>query len=762
MAELAGWLLDLYEDAADGLTLWLLADDGRRLRLAQPFPVTFYAAGPPADLRRLWRWLESQPEAPKLSRMERRDLFLPQPQTVLAVECASPHQQAALFRHTLRAFPDLTYYDADIPTALRHAARHGTFPLARLRLEVDAGQIVRGLQTEDTPWLLDPPPAPLRSITLRPECDPAHANPQAVLLQSGGSTWRLDFDAPRPLLINLQALLLRLDPDLVLTDWGDTWLLPRLLRLAGKAGLALPLSRDPRRSVGRRPERTYFSYGQIIYRGAQILLYGRWHIDRHNAALWDDYTLAGVLEAARVTRLPVQNSARTSPGTGISSMQIVTALEHDILVPWRKQQVEAEKSALDLLHNDQGGMVYQPLVGLHANVGGVDFVSMYPSLMVRHNISPETMRPGSMTPETDEPGLVPMTLAPLLEKRIALKQRVNETPAWHPRHGADKARSSAHKWLLVTCFGYLGYKNARFGRIEAHEAVTSGGREALLQAKEAAEEQGFTIIHMYVDGLWIVRPDAVEPGDFAPLLNEIAARTGLSISLDGVYRWVAFLPSRVDERISVANRYFGVFEDGSLKVRGIECRRRDTPGFIADVQMELLECLAEAKRAADLPAQVPKAMRILRRRLAELRAGQVAPARLLVGQRLTRKPEEYRAPSAGARAALQLIAAGRQAVPGQRIRFVWLRGMPDVHAWDLPEPVPARRIDLARYRVLLLRAAATVFQPLGFSAEQVEAMVENRPTAVPLPPVKLLHQGKNFYHEGAEVTEITEGVLKSF
>ena len=145
MPELSGWLLDLYEDAADGLTLWLLADDGRRLRLAQPFPVTFYAAGTAEEMRRLWRWLEAQPEAPKLSRDERRDLFLPEPQTVLAVACASPHQQAALFRNTLRAFPDLTYYDADVQTALRHAARHNTFPLCHLKLETDAGMIGAGL-----------------------------------------------------------------------------------------------------------------------------------------------------------------------------------------------------------------------------------------------------------------------------------------------------------------------------------------------------------------------------------------------------------------------------------------------------------------------------------------------------------------------------------------------------------------------------------------------------------------------------------------
>jgi len=71
------------------------------------------------------------------------------------------------------------------------------------------------------------------------------------------------------------------------------------------------------------------------------------------------------------------------------------------------------------------------------------------------------------------PGLVPQTLAPLLEKRVALKQRALALPHWDPRRRKDKSCSAAHKWLLVTCFGYLGYKNARFGRIEAHEAVTT-------------------------------------------------------------------------------------------------------------------------------------------------------------------------------------------------------------------------------------------------------------------------------------------------
>jgi DNA polymerase-2 len=178
-----------------------------------------------------------------------------------------------------------------------------------------------------------------------------------------------------------------------------------------------------------------------------------------------------------------------------------------------------------------------------------------------------------------------------------LKACLGNLENWDPRRAVYKARASAHNWLLVTCFGYLGYRNARFGRIEAHEAVTAYGREALLRAKEVCEDFGFTVLHMYVDGLW-VKPEAdgaiTRPAEYEPLLAAITEHTHLPISLDGIFRWVAFLPSRQDGRVPVPNRYFGVFQDGSLKVRGIEVRRHDTPPFIAQTQKDMLEILAQA------------------------------------------------------------------------------------------------------------------------------------------------------------------------
>ncbi len=530
-----------------------------------------------------------------------------------------PAAQPALFQQITEAFPDLSYFDADIPLALRYAAKYDLFPLAHCQATIDEDYRIQHIQPLDTPWKLDPLHPPLRILYCELDADPARQAPRHLNLRFGllgnspGASYRLALQPERPLLVNLRAILLRHDPDLLLTTWGDTWLLPRLLDLSNALGLPLPLNRDTERQPAHHPERSYFSYGQVIYRGRQVHLFGRCHIDRGNAMLWDDYDLEGVMEVARVTSLPLQTAARVSPGSGISAMQMLTALRQEVLVPWHKQQVEQPKTALEMFAADQGGMVYQPLIGLHRDVGGIDFVSMYPGIMVRFNISPETVqgqRPNfqdltrieqpaaeELRDAEEQPGLVPLTLAPLLEKRVTLKSQLAVMPRWDPRRRAYQARASAHKWLLVTCFGYLGYKNARFGRIEAHEAVTAYGREALLRAKEVAEDLGFTVLHLYVDGLWVKKPGAKTVDDFQTLLDEISRRTHLPIALDGVYRWVAFLPSRVNKRVPVANRYFGVFQDGSLKVRGIEARRGDTPAFIVETQMQMLELLVQEQSA---------------------------------------------------------------------------------------------------------------------------------------------------------------------
>jgi DNA polymerase-2 len=787
MTTLMGWLFDVYP-SADGMVVWILDEQGRAHALRDTFTPSFYVRGPASELRAVGEMLRSRHAPVALRRTERRDLFLDREIEVLEVAVRRPELLPALVRQTSDFRPDLTYYDADIPLAQHFVLARGAFPLAFCAVDHQGGRIQR-LQALDTPWEIDYRLPPLRVMTMRLDGelkDPAHspgtgdANHGSgdLLVEIDGEEYGFGRERGRELVLGMRQLLERHDPDLILSAYGDSYLLPRLIALARHYHIDLPLNRDPAQTVAHKPAHSYFSYGRIVFRDEQHLLFGRWHIDRQNAFLAGDYGVDGTLEIARLSGLPVQTTARVSTGTGISAMQVATALRRGVLVPWQKRHPESLKTGLDLIVADKGGLVYTPIAGLHEHVAELDFTAMYPSIMVHFNISPETVGPcrceeqglgerhaveggigDTEVPELGTPicrhrvGLVPETLAPLLQKRALYKARMRELPEGDRMREIYRRRYSAHKWLLVTCFGYLGYKNARFGRIEAHESVTAYGREVLIRSKEWVERRGFRVLHLFVDALWIYRPSTgsghspstlrqaqgsglpsispLDPSaprpdlgseggrpDYERLIGELCRETGLHIGLEGVYRWVAFLPSRVDPRSSVPNRYFGAFEGGEIKVRGIEARRHDTPEYIEATQRGMLEILARGEDADGFRSRLPEAMTYARGRLGRLRAGEVPVRELVVRHNLSRKLEEFTVRTAAARAAGQMARAGIELSPGESVRFVYSPGPEKARAWDLIEgEIP---YDREVYTELLTRAVHTVVMALGVDRQTLD------------------------------------------
>ena len=696
LIEHTGWLLDVYADVQDGLVLWLLSDSGERLHLRMDFPVTFYAAGDSKLLRQAWRFLRGK--GVSLARTKRRDLFMGE-RDVLAITVPNPANVSKVFYELSGAFPSLDYYDADIPLSLRFIAQTGAHLLGRSRIQTD-GETAAAIEILDTPWELDPAPIPLRILELSPDTDPTVQTPGTLRVRYERADYSLGLEPFRPVLIDLKKVLCRFDPDRILTDYSDTWLFPKLREWDP----SFNPNRDAEREALSRRANSYFAYGQVVYRGAQTHLFGRWHIDRQNVLLFREIGLQGALELARVSGLGVQETARKSPGSGITAMQMLTALRTGVLVPVVKQQAEGRKSLADLIRADKGGLIYQPIVGVHQHVAQIDFASMYPSIMVEHNISPE--RQGK---EDTEDGLIPQTLRPLVEKRLALKQRLIELNPRDCRVKALKERSTALKWLLVVCFGYLGYKNARFGKIESHEAVTAISRELMLQAKETAEDMGFTVLHMYVDSLFVQKDGLQKQKDFTPLLEAIHTQTGIPIALEGIYKWLVFPPSKRDKRIPVPNRYFGAFQacpehgrrDGEIKARGIALRRHDTPRFIAATQLGMLQILA----GADNPAEnFPAAQTFVDSQLRRLRAGKVPLDDLLVAKKLSRELEAYKNPGPAAQAARQLQAQGVEVRAGLRVRFWYVYGGVKV------KDVSVKELDIKRYGHLMNQMVDEMFE----------------------------------------------------
>jgi DNA polymerase elongation subunit (family B) len=637
-------------------------------------------------------------------------------------------------------------YNCDILTTRLFFYETGLFPLARCAIDCvdgvarDTALLSRSEDLEyDVPSLvvmrlrLESPATRTGDSEDRPARNPSHGRPGQLEAGVDGETVVLDGDDPAETIRSLNRLLQRYDPDVLLTEWGDSVLLPQLQVLAARTGIPLQLNRDPGHQVRTRRSRSYMTYGQVVYQADARMLHGRWHIDLRNSFIYAESELAGLLEVARLARIPVQELARTSTGTAISSMQLLQAVRDGILIPWQKSEPEVFKTASQLIVTDKGGLTYQPLVGLYEQIGELDFSSMYPTIMARYNVSPETIGcaccPDSRVPEINytvcrrRRGLVPQVLDHLLERRIYYKQR-KQTTIGSSRDLYDQ-RQTALKWCLVTSFGYLGYRNARFGRIEAHEAVTAFAREMLLRAKEVAESRGFRMLHALVDSMWLQRPGATR-ADYEVLAQAVTGATSLPIFVEGTYRWIGFLPSKTHRGVGVPNRYMGVFDNDTTKVRGIEVRRSDMPALVVQMQEQMLRRMFRYPTLANVRTALPEILGILEDALIRLRAGDVEAADLVITNTLSQEVSEYRHNTVQAITARTLDRHGVQLHPGEAVQFVIMNAGAKVPE-DRVRPYALLgtdwNYDTETYATLLLRAAATILELFGYSETRLRQQV---------------------------------------
>lgn len=714
------------------MVVWLLGEDGHRIRAVDPYVPTCYLAAPTSIREQVCRLLRRASCRIGIREVERYELGAPRPIPVLEVSIHDPAQFSSLTKQLIRSCPDAQFFHVDVSLPQRYFYDRELFPLVHCDVDLTADGLIQSIQALESPWDTDYALPPLTIMELSPDSpspNPNHGGDGSLVVRIDGKERLLEGD-DADVVQRLNQLLVREDPDILLTDWGDSYLLPRLMTMADRLRLPLALNRDPHRSIGAKKPHSYFSYGRIQSHAGARTLSGRLHLDRHNSFALAEAGLAGLIEQARVTKVDLQQMARSTTGTGITSMQLETACRDGLLIPYRKQEPEAFKSALELLQTDQGGLVFAPIAGYHEQVGELDFSSMYPAIMVRFNISPETVNctccrnePTARVPEIGHhtcrrrQGLVPRTLAPLLDKRVRYKRLMAATTQPAARAVLDQ-RQTALKWLLVVSFGYLGYKNARFGRIEAHEAVTAYSRDLLLQAKEVAERQGYRMLHAIVDSLWLVKPGAGKAA-YDTLAQTITEQTGLSIGVEGLYHWIGFFPSRVNPLMPVPNQFVGLFDHGGMKIRGIEIRRSDAPFLVKRAQAEVLRCLSEAGTLAELRKQIPQALEIVRTYRRYLQDGRATIEELAIAKSLSKDPQAYRHQTLSMIAAQELLARGVPLQAGDTIHYI-------ITAADAAYPSDRVRAvagldgtwsyDISAYDNLLLKAALVLLAPFGMTA----------------------------------------------
>lgn len=741
--KLQGWLFDLYP-LGSSMILWIKEEDGRIRRLEDPFRPRFYAQGKKNDLFDLFQFLHKRQQVTGSQWTQKKEFWSGKEVEVMEIEVADSEHYAQLPRILSAWEEKMTFYNCDIPLPQTYLYERRIFPTGRCLIEAEGDRIFEiHADPSESVWMNDGKIPDLRVMELHTEEESFRQ--RSLILECEG--YRMEMEAID--VGEIERFFKQFDPDVILSEDGDASLLPLLFSSERRCKTSIPWDREPypiKREVHPKGF-SYFSYGRTYYRAPAHFFFGRWHIDRRNSFIYGESGMEGVIELSRLAKIPVQRMARTSPGTAITSIQLERAFQEGILIPWRKGEPERFKTAWDLLTADKGGLVFQPKLGVFEDVAEIDFASMYPTMMAIHNISPETVLCGccknQRVPEVGyticekREGIVPKILKPILARRSWLKKMVKEaegkegcknnpsfSPSGQGRGGSEiyNRKQTALKWMLVTCFGYLGYRNARFGRIEAHEAVTAFGRECLLQAKEICETEGFELLHAITDSLWIRKKDLGEE-EVLELCRKISEATGITMSLEGIYRWIVFLPSKGNPESPVANRYFGLFKNGKIKARGLSFRRGDIPPLIQEAQIKMLETLSDTENRKDFESRIPEVLELFFEYHMKLREGQVRKEDLMIRKRISQEPDAYRVDSLTALAAQQLEDFGIEIHPGEKVGYV-IRDAQSKNKSERVAPFPLVRpddtYDVEKYQEMLVKATEEILIHLGYDAKRLQ------------------------------------------
>lgn len=276
----------------------------------------------------------------------------------------------------------------------------------------------------------------------------------------------------------------------------------------------------------------------------------------------------------------------------------------------------------------------------------------------------------------------------------------------------------------------MGFKNARFGKIDAHIATCAFSREILKKAVTIAESKGFKLVHGIVDSMWLKKQNATDE-EYSQVCEQIEKELDLPVSFEGRYKWIIFLNSRVNPRVPVLTRYYGIFEDGTLKVRGIDLRRHDTPEIVRKCQSDMLAVCSEADNSYEFVALVPKALAVMKRYVLMLRTGKVPIKDLVIEKYLSKMPNEYANSIPQAIAARHLVKEGKEIHAGQSIRYMLVNNksrIPENRALPAELADESTRFDSEKYVEFLLSSAMNLLLPLGYDLKRLKELLISNST----------------------------------
>jgi len=422
------------------------------------------------------------------------------------------------------------------------------------------------------------------------------------------------------------------------------------------------------------------------------------------------------LQLSSVTGIPLDQVMAASVGFRLEWYLMRVAFKRGELVPNR---IEREYETY------KGAIVLEPVKGVHENIAVLDFSAMYPSIMMKYNVGPDTLdREGvcdaesvqcNIAPEVnhtfvaDPPGFFKSALETLVRARKIVREQMKTVPPDSIEYKLLDERQKALKILANAAYGYMGWTGARWYCRECAEAVTAWGRATIRRAIDIARSLGLKVIYGDTDSLFVTYiPDLVNK-----LIDAIALELGLEIKIDKVYQRVFFTEAK--------KRYIGLTTDGKIDVVGFEAVRGDWAEIAKDMQELVASVLLKTM-------DPKKAVEVVREELEKMRrsleSGAVSIDKFVIWKTITKPLNEYEVDAPHVAAAKMLLKMGYPIDVGDKIGYVVVKGSGKISERVKPYMfADVRELDLDYYiDHQIIPAVLRILEYFGISDKQLKGV----------------------------------------
>ncbi|MCX8184914.1 MAG: DNA polymerase II [Sulfolobales archaeon] len=771
------YLLDVSYEIHGGvpaILLWGVSDDGRRvLVIDKSFRPYFYAileeGVRESDVISKIKLL-SRGDSPVISAEVSQKKYFGKPVRVVKVVTVKPEAVREYREHAKKVRGVVDVVEADIRFSMRYVLDNNVPPCQWYEADVEPVEGVAGYRVSSLYGLvgrLKPLdiaiPPKLRVLALdievynpRGAVNPSRDPVIVVSMATSDGDFKLltALDGPQPqdreLIREFVNYVLTYDPDIVVGYNSGRFDLPYLVERADKLGLNLDIGRVrggiPRPSVhghysipGRLHVDLYdfaeeipeikvksldavADYLGVVKRSERTLIPGH-EIFKY----WDDRSRRGVLlkyarddvvstlklsekflpfamQLSSLTGLPLDQVGAASVGYRLEWYLMRSAVGMNELIPNR---VEREYEPY------RGAIVLEPKKGVHDNIAVLDFTSMYPNIMIKFNIGPDTyveeasescyrISGTSYCFRKEPPGFYKSVLDTLLRLRKTVREEMRKHSPDSPEYLVLSERQRALKILANAAYGYMGWVGARWYFKLGAEAVTAVGRNIIERAISVAKNLGLEVIYGDTDSIFVSNKPEV-----AKFLDEVMRELELEIKVDKTYKRVFFTEAK--------KRYVGILDDGRIDIVGFEAVRGDWSEIAKEVQENVAKIVLET-------GDVKKAVDYVKNVVIELKQQKISLEKLVIWKTITKSLDEYEVSAPHVAAAKKMVGLGFKVEKGSKIGYVIIRGQEQISSRSIPYFIAKPSdIDVDYYvKHQIIPAALRILEYFGITEKQLE------------------------------------------